>query len=516
MNRVTFLSGCIALAAILAIAHGSAAQPPPAVPVVSTKDGAVAGVKEGGLAIFRGIPFAAPPAGPLRWRPPQRIAPWPGVRPATAFGPLCWQAARTKAAATPPVMSEDCLTLNIWSPALKPSAPLPVMVWIHGGSFIFGASSNPTYDGAKLSQQGVIVVSLNYRLGRFGYFAHPALSAERPNDPKGNFGLMDQIAALKWVQANIAAFGGDPARVTVFGESAGGIAVEQLMAAPVARGLFAQAITESGGGRILYYPLKAGADQPSAERLGETFARAVGLPHASVADLRALSPEQILTVAPADLLRGEIPFVDGKILPLNPHQAFVAGTEAPVPYIVGFNSLESPFKPADVDQALDRLTYVTAAQRQSLVSAYPDRSTYLERIVTDLLFTEPALSHAALHARHGYPTWLYRFSILNPAASLMFKGAPHASEVPYVFQTLNTMFVPATANDAAQAITIGQYWTHFAKTGDPSAPGQPDWPRYRTASGRLMDFTNQGPEAKPVPNRGVMDAIARSYGDPPH
>ena len=497
--RLTLAAVGFAIAAGLS-AFAGVGHAQPAAPQVTISSGALAGVRDGDVISFKGVPFATPPVGELRWRPPQPVKPWRGVRAADKHGSLCQQKYNPGDNGVGPLpMSEDCLTLNVFAP--EGAKRLPVMVWIHGGGFVNGSGTAALYDGAALARQGVVVVTLNYRLGRFGFLAHPALTAEAKAEPVGNYGLMDMIAALKWVRANIGRFGGDPQQVTIFGESAGGIAVNDLMASPAARGLFAKAIAQSGLGRETTLPL------PAAEKSGEAFAKQVGLSNATAADLRKLTSEQILKAGDPDIRAGGGSMADGKILPMSPADAFAKGLEAKVPYVVGWNSLEFPAPAADVEKFIGAVA--AANPRVSDIEAsYPDRETYLTHVVSDLLFTEPALALAAMHAGNGAPTWVYRFSVLSPAMRGVLKGAPHASERQYVFQTLKTSPWPTDANDAVQAKTMSAYWAAFAKDGDPNDAGQPNWPRYDRARDRILDFSNDGPSVVTTPRRKAMDAIA--------
>ena len=412
-------------------------------------------------------------------------------------------------------MSEDCLTLNVWRPMGDASSRLPVMVWIHGGGFINGSGGAALYDGSALARQGVVVVTLNYRLGRFGFFAHPALTRENPAGPLGNYGLLDQIAALKWVKANIAGFGGDPGEVTVFGESAGGMSVNQLMVSPAARGLFKRAIVESGVGGEYSIRLRETnpMGQPSAEAAGLAFINGLGVPGDDPAALRAIPAEKILAAGDPSPLGGSGPIIDGKIVTMDVSQAFARGLEAKVPYIVGSNSLEFPVPAKEVDKFLGAVTRWTPDQRARIEAAYGDKAAFDLNIVSDVIFTEPARRLAALHAQNGQPAWLYRFSVLSPVVRSVMKGAVHASERQYVFQTLAASPWPTGEQDKAAAAVMSAYWTTFAKTGDPNSAhaandGRPIWPAYSAAKDRLLDFTNDGPVAEKVPNVERLNAIA--------
>ncbi len=487
-----------ATAALLALAHAGRAQPP--TPQASVTGGVVSGVRDRDVVSFKAIPFAAPPVGDLRWRPPQPVKPWRGVRPGDRYGALCEQKYNPADNGVGPLpMSEDCLTLNVFAP--RDAKAQPVMVWIHGGGFVNGSGTAALYDGSALARQGVVVVTLNYRLGRFGFFAHPGLTAEAKGEPVGNYGLMDMIAALKWVRANIGKFGGDPRQVTIFGESAGGIAVNDLMVSPPARGLFVRAIVESGLGR------EPTPSLATAEKGGASFAAQVGTPNASVADLRRLTPEQILAAGDLDIRAGQATMADGKILTIGPADGFAQGLEARVPYIVGSNSLEFPAPPAAVEQAIAAMAKDNP-RAAGLEASYPDHATYSAHVLSDILFTEPGLNLAARHAANGQPTWVYRFSVLSAAVQSKLQGAPHASERQYVFETLKTSPWPTDANDATQAANIRGYWVRFAKTGDPNGGGQPVWPRYSRASEQILDFTNHGPVVTAPPRRNAMNAIA--------
>jgi para-nitrobenzyl esterase len=483
----------------LLVTTGSRAEGPPRAPQVEVADGVLAGVRDNGVVSFKGIPFAAPPVGDLRWRAPQPARPWTGVRSAEQYGAICEQKYKAQDNGVGPLpKSEDCLTLNVFAPAQAKSAP--VMVWIHGGGFVNGSGTAALYDGAAVARQGVVVVTLNYRLGRFGFFAHPALTAEADGAPVGNYGLMDMIAALKWVQANIGRFGGDPRQVTLFGESAGGVAVNDLMVSPAARGLFVRAIVQSGLGRERTLTL------PLAEKAGEDFANAVGLPsRASAADLRKLTADDILEAGDPDILAGGGSIADGTVLPMSPIEAFANNLQAKVPYIVGFTSLEFPLSPNVLGDALAKV--LPPGQRERIAASYPNPADFEAHVFSDLLFNEPALALARLHATTGQPTWVYQFSVLSPAARGFLKGAPHASERQYVFQTLGSSPWPTDANDAHQARLISANWTAFARSGDPNEAGRPAWPKFDDQRQDLLDFTNDGPVVTPVPRGSAMQAI---------
>jgi len=475
--------------------------------------GQLAGVASGDVVAFKGIPYAKPPVGDLRWRAPQPATAWTGVRAADQYGPMCMQKYNPKDMGVGgPAVSEDCLTLNVWTPT-QHARPLPVMVWIHGGGFVNGSGTATLYDGAALARQGVVVVNLNYRLGRLGFFAHPALTAETPNGPLGNYGLMDQIAALQWVQRNIAAFGGDPKDVTIFGESAGGIAVNRLMTALPAQGLFVKAIVESGVGREVSAPLHTAAPNgsPSAEDQGKAFATKMGLTNASAADLRALPADKIIAAGDPDIGKSELTIIDGVTQTMDVADAFKAGREAKVPYLVGSNGLEFPVPASMIDSVMGGIAHFPPDQRKALETVYGGADVYAAYIVTVVIFTEPARYLAALHAANGQPAYLYRFSILSTTAPSFLKGAPHASERAYVFDNLDREDWKTTPADAPLAAAMSAYWVAFAKTGDPNGDSRPVWPRYTAAGDQLLNFTNTGPVAEKTPDAARLDALAQRY-----
>ncbi|WP_419198161.1 carboxylesterase/lipase family protein [Novosphingobium resinovorum] len=427
-------------------------------PVAATRSGQVRGSVEEGVTSWKGIPFAAPPVGELRWRAPQPAASWSGVRDATSYGNDCMQKPFPSDAAplgTPP--AEDCLYLNVWKPEAA-REKLPVVLWIYGGGFVNGGSSPPTYSGARLARKGVMVVSFNYRLGRFGTFAHPQLTAQRADGGlAGNYGVMDQIAALKWVHDNIAAFGGDPGNITLIGESAGGMSVNMLMTSPLSQGLFRRAVVMSGGdGKALG---AGGLDE--AEKTGVAFAATQGIaaddPKA-LARLRAMPAEQVVGGLNLAALFGgprppfSSPFVDGKVV-VDVAQAYGAGRFAKVPVMVGATS-------ADIGGP-------------------------------DGFMVKGARDVARALAAGGAPVYAYRFSYV--ASSLADKGAGHATDIPYFFDTQAIKYGNAvTARDDAMGTTISDALVAFAKTGDPNGGKLPVWPRYDPAKDVIMDFAADG------------------------
>jgi para-nitrobenzyl esterase len=495
------------LIAALALASSSSITHAASGPVVRLDTGAVRGVREGGVESFRGIPYAAPPVGALRWRPPQPAARWQGVRDAEAYGHDCIQA-RTPDVNEGTKPSEDCLYLNVWRPA-GVHRKLPVMVWIHGGGYVAGTNAAPLYSGAAFARAGVIFVNMNYRLGRLGFFAFPALTREHPDEAKGNYGYLDQIASLEWVKRNIAAFGGDPDNVTLAGESAGGESVLVLTGSPMAKGLFRRAIVESGEGRteMLGRVLLAQdlSDRPSAEKIGLAFARAQGIddddPEA-LAKLRALPAERIndgLTMV--SLVFGALntfsgPIEDGKLLTATPGEALVTGQGSNVPILIGTNEADLGLGFAKTKQAaLAAFGDKAEVARQ----AYdPDGTLDLgllnTRIGMDRMMTEPARHVARVVTRNGQASYLYRFAyVAESQRDKPIKGAEHASEIPYAFDTLSVLLGDKlTARDASVARTMHDYWVNFAKSGTPDGGGLPAWPAYQPSGGPLMIFGADG------------------------
>ena len=505
------------IAALTALPLAASAAPFSA--QVKIDSGALAGGASDGVLSFKGVPFAAPPVGPLRWRAPQPAAAWAGVRPATDYGHDCMQLPFPSDAAplgTKP--DEDCLVMNVWRPAESTGRKLPVMVWLYGGGFVNGGSSPAVYDGGQFAKHGIVFVSFNYRLGRFGFFAHPALSkANADGGLLGNYAYMDQIAALKWVQRNIAAFGGDPANVTVFGESAGGGSVHMLLTSPMARGLFAKAVIESGGGRG---GLLGSRTVQAAEPIGVAFAKANGIegdgPDA-LAALRALPQEKLVnglnmaSMGPAAATYVGGPLLDGKLVVENPDDAYRAGRGARVPVMIGANSQDIGFAFA---KSMDELFKPFGANVAKARAAYDPANTGDVRAVgakvaMDRTMEEPARFTAAEFARQGLASYEYRFSYVATSMRGQWPGAPHATEIPYVFDTVATKYgKDLTPADEATAKAANAYWANFAKTGDPNGPGLPHWPRYAPATDGIMDFSPDGPKGGPDPFKARLDATA--------
>ena len=476
---------------------------------VTVEQGKLQGVREQGLTVYRGVPFAAPPVGDLRWRAPQPVAKWQGVRAADKFAPQCMQGIDV------PAKSEDCLYLNVWTPAKSPSAKVPVLVWIYGGGCSVGGTSVPTYSGEQLAEKGVVFVSIAYRLGALGFLAHPGLSAESPQHVSGNYGLLDMIAALQWIKKNIAAFGGDPNKVTIFGESAGGIAVSQLCASPLAKGLFEGAMSESGGS---FGPPRS-AGQPGenmrpladAERSGAEFARTLGA--ATVADLRKVPAEKVLAAT-----RGLAwPNIDGWVIPTDEYTLYSSKKFNDVPVLIGYNSDEGASfshdrTPRDYTEGVHK-RYGPFAD--NLLKAYPAGETSVPKTARDL----------SRDAAFGWHTWTWARLQSSLGKSKVFyyhfdqhpeypadspqagHGSPHGMEVEYVFKHVTG---GPTGKPSATDLTISDamatYWTNFAKYGDPNGKNMPKWPAFSDGNPVLMYFAGT-PHTGPIPTEEGLKAL---------
>jgi len=500
------LAGTIALCLAYAIAAQSR-------PVVVAPAGKVQGEASGDLSVFKGIPYARPPTGSWRWKPPQPASVWKGMRDARTFGPACFQP-RSRSGSIYAnelgALSEDCLSLNIWAPAEARKAP--VFVWIHGGSLTTGSSSEAMYDGAKLAARGIVVVSINYRLGVLGYLAHPELSAESGQRVSGNYGLLDQIAALRWINRNISAFGGDASNVTIAGESAGALSVMYLLAAPDARGLFSKAIAQSA--YLISTP------ELRESRFGDAPAEASGaalgekLGARGIAGLRAMDAAAITEAAGQ---AGFLPFgtVDGHILPRQLVDVFDRGEQAKVPILAGFNSGEirslrflAPLAPADAASyiALIRARYGELAD--AFLALYPP-ADLAESVLTatrDAMYGWTAERLVAKQTASGAPSFLYYFDHGYPAAEASGLHAFHASEIPYVFGTSDKTpprwpAIPLTPVETRLADAMASYWVSFARDGVPSAAQQPEWRPYGT------DRSYMAFEDVPVPKTHLLPGM---------
>ena len=500
-----------AFAVYLAAALAVCAQNNPL--VVATSGGKVRGrARPGGGAEFLGIPYAEPPLGGLRWRPPVPAQPWAGIRDATAFGAACPQ----------PMLSgdwnrfdversnEDCLFLNVIAPArppakplpVPPAKPLPVMVLLHGGANLGGSASTELYKNGPLPEHGVVLVTLNYRLGVFGFLAHPALTSESAHHASGNYGLMDQILALHWVRENIAQFGGDPNNITLFGQSAGSMDTGMLMTSPLARGLFQKAISESGA--AFSPPVIPLAE---AEHTGEAALAALKLPSGAdgIRELRKIPARELIARLGPLAIRwpgGFTPDIDGWVMPRSPAAVFAAGGEAPIPLLLGTTSREFPSdEPVNVLRAsIARETGDLAQQTLAIYGLAGDAQgapdplygSASQQWAADTMFHCPITTEALWHNAAGQPVYEYEFD--HPIPGQEAQGAVHSADLPYVFG-----YFPKTGNIAGRftevdfklADLIETYWTNFARSGDPNGPGLPTWPRLGAAQ-RYLDFTVDG------------------------
>jgi para-nitrobenzyl esterase len=501
-KRTFFAVTCLLVFCCLAFATGGANRP--AINnTVKVEGGVISGTTADGIRSFKGIPFAAAPAGDLRWKPPQPVVAWQGVRECSEFGPDCPQAPYTQGSpyySPPRQQSEDCLYLNVWT-ANNQADKRPVMVWIHGGALTRGSGSTRTYDGTNLAKKGVVLVTINYRLGPLGYLAHPELTAESPNHSSGNYGVLDQIAALKWVQKNIAAFGGDPNRVTIFGESAGSWSVNALAASPLAKGLFHRAIGESGGqfGPMNY--LKEDRNKmAAAEKGGAAFAKAAGAD--SIKALRAVPAEKIIEVFnndPEGKKFRTAPNVDGWVLPDEIRNIYAKGKQNDVPVMLGSNANEMTtlVVPAVVPKTIEEYRKRVEMQYGDMIkefdALYPVKSdadvaaAYLSSL-RDERFTLQMRTWARMTATGRSKAYLYFFSHVPPNPNSKYMGAYHAAEIAYVFNNLNRQNAALTETDFKLADVMSSYWVNFATTGDPNGKGLIKWTAYDREQEPFIDF----------------------------
>jgi para-nitrobenzyl esterase len=519
MNEVKWWSVAgIALAALSSVAQAASTA-------VRIDSGSLQGAVREEVLYFKGIPFAAPPVGNLRWRPPQPAQKWTAVRQAQQYGADCMQVPFPSDAAPLGVKpAEDCLYLNVWRPVKStPHEKLPVFVWIYGGGFVNGGSSPAVYDGSAFAKDGIVFVSFNYRLQRFGFFAHPALTAEN-SGPLGNYGLMDQVAALQWVQRNIAAFGGDPHNVTICGESAGGISVHYLMTSPLAEGLFQKAIVQSGAGRpggaLGMRPLSGGEN--SAERLGVAFAATRGIQGEgadALAKLREIPADELakglnLASMGSDPTYAGGPVIDGKLLTADPAKLYAEGKGARVPMLVGATSMDIGFAFMR-SQTIEEILSQFGSDAPNVRTAYhindaDNVQATAFRVGGDQMMIEPARYIARLLSQRGQPVYEFRFSYVAESMRKQWPGAPHASDIPFAFDTVAAKYGPdLTAEDAKAGKSMHAYWAAFARNGKPDVPGLPAWPAYGAGGDTLMDFTTQGPVAGPDPWKQRLDLVAR-------
>lgn len=501
MKKKSFL---VAMLVVISTVFGIAQQPAP----VKVGGGLLQGKSEDGLTVYKGIPFAAPPVGDLRWRAPQPTAKWEGVKQATDFAPGPIQGGNS-----PSGKSEDCLYLNVWTPAKSASDRIPVLVWIYGGGFGAGATSEKNYSGENLAKKGVVLVSIAYRVGQMGFFVHPELSKESPNHVSGNYGLLDMISGLLWIQKNIAAFGGDPTKVTIFGESAGGIAVSMLCASPLAKGLFQGAISESGGNfgppRPTTFPGENQKRLADAERDGETYLKNAGV--SSISELRKLPADKLPAV------RGmSWPIIDGYVIPDDQYKLYSAGRFNDTPILVGYNSDEgASFSPPRTPEAyIEGVKSRYGSFAESLIKAYPAGTGTVLKTARDL----------ARDAGFGWQTWIWARLQSKMGKSKAFYyyfdqhpdypadspragyGSPHGQEVAFVFKHLDATNPQTTKTDLEISDAMATYWTNFAKRGDPSGEGVPVWPAFSDANPVVMYFS-QTPHTGPVPSAEPLKSL---------
>jgi para-nitrobenzyl esterase len=458
---------------------------------VTTASGRLRGAG-GEVVSFKGIPYAAAPVGPLRWRAPGDPAVWDNVRDASQFGPQCPQPQSSGA------ISEDCLTLNVWTSARSTSQRLPVMVWIHGGGFIRGSGSNSAYDGEALARRGVVLVTLNYRLGALGFLTHPTLSRESAHRVSGNYGLLDQIAALRWVQKNIAHFGGDPSNITVFGESGGAYSICILMVSPLAKGLFHRAILQSLP--LMFQPTR---------RLREAYAglasaEADGSRVADISVARSMSAEEIVNqIAPAPTLSTGVhfyPVVDGWLLPEDPAVLIQSHVRALVPVLMGYGADEGNFFVANAPKTVSGFQAFVAHKFpqtpfESILAMYPvstdaEAPVALAQFFGDYeLLTSTVLTARAM-ARRGV-VYLYQFSRVGPRSRRLWNGAAHTADIPYVFDHVQIPSEDFDLPDKRVSAAMAEAWVHFAKTGNPNGPNLPEWPRYHETDYRYLNYSDR-------------------------
>jgi para-nitrobenzyl esterase len=469
---------------------------------VRTNDGIVQGTIDKDLMVFKGIPFAAPPIGDLRWKAPQPVEKWDSIKPTTDYAHAPVQPGNP-----PSGKSEDCLYLNVWTPAKSAKELLPVLVWIYGGGFSFGSTAEPVYGGEALARKGVVVVSIAYRVGQLGFLAHPELSAENQNQVSGNYGLLDMIAGLNWIKKNIAEFGGDPDRVTIFGESAGAISVSMLCASPLAKGLFHGAISQSGGSfgptRPTTYPGENMKTLKQAEIEGEDFMKKAGV--SSIAELRKMDAEKL----PAGWGMGSAwPIVDGYVIPDNQYKLYEAGKYNDVPVLIGYNSDEGlSFTWDKTPEAyIEGVKLRYGPYADELLKAYPVGENSISRTARNL----------SRDAAFGWHTWIWARLQANTGKSKVYyyyfdqhpdypedspqydHGSPHGQDVVYVFQHLDPSNPQTTKSDLEISEVMGTYWSNFAKTGDPNGEGVPEWPAFSDANPVVM-YLGPTPHLGPVP-----------------
>ena len=500
------------LVTVCALWAAAAAHAANSGPQVSVAGGPIRGsLANYGGAVFKGIPFAQPPVGDLRWREPMPAKAWTETRDADAFSAPCMQGGNS---------SEDCLYLNVWTPEWPPKSRKAVMVWFHGGGNFAGSASDPLFDGESLARQGVLLVTAQYRLGVFGFFAHPELTRESSHRSSGNYGLLDQIAALRWVRDNIAKFGGDPGNVTIFGESAGSLDVNVLMTSPLSRGLFRRVIGESG-------PVVDPPPLAEAEKKGEDLARQLTKPDLpGVKGLRALSAAELQKATGRGLsflgpMLGVV--VDGWVFPESPLKVFTTGREHRVDLLLGSNAreLQRPFFPMSgtLTQAITEQYGPLADRALTLYCLKPGPEpppdplfgNALAQWATDSQFRCGTVAELVWHTGAGIPGYQFQFARAAPGREAA--GAAHGTEVPYVFGTLGrgAKSPEYDATDRQVSAAMQRYWVNFAKTGDPNGGGMPRWLKFDPATRAYLEFTDAGPVVREGLRRQVCDVYTENW-----
>lgn len=512
-NRSKRSLGCVLLCAAL-LGGGALSGETLRTSRVRTPNGILEGVisADGKVRTFKGIPYAAPPIGELRWKAPQPVQAWSGLRKASEYGPRCMQAHifddMVFHDAGP---SEDCLHLNLWMPAKPATKKLPVMVWIHGGGFTAGATSEPRQDGGNLSKQGVLVVSMNYRMGIFGFFSHPDLDQESGHNASGNYGLLDQAAALQWVKQNIALFGGDPANVTIFGESAGSFSVSALMASPVAQGLFQRAIGESGA---YFGPTLQLIPREKSEKSYAEFAQSA-LGTTSLQALRAKTATELLDTSTKQTKVSFEPNIDGYFLVEDVYTTYAKGRQSRVPLLAGWNADEGSYQSFFEKDEPTAKNYAAHAKTMfgehvpEFLKQYPgETDAEAKRSAQDFTGDEfiaySTWKWIEMHqATAKTPIYRYQFDQAPPAAdgSAGPGGAYHSAEIEFVFNVLSSKPLPWRAEDRKLSDLMSAYWTNFAKTGNPNGPGLPQWKAFEKASGYPVMHLSSESRCEPEQHR---------------
>ena len=485
-------------------------------PIITTASGKLSGIEENGIQIFKGIPFAAPPVGDLRWKAPQPVTPWNGVKKCVAFGAspvqappvpfMCWS---EEYLIPKEPIGEDCLYLNVWAPK-KSNTKKAVLVYIYGGGFRTGGAGCAIYDGTAMAKKDIVFVTINYRVGVFGFLAHPELSKESANKTSGNYALLDMIAALKWVKENIASFGGDSNRVTIAGQSAGAFAVNFLAASPLAKGLIHGVIAESGGS-ILPSAIRPAMHLPQAEATGVDFAKSIGC--SSIAELRKKSADEILNANPGAIG----PFEDGFVVPTSMLQTYVNGKQNDIPTILGWNLDDKMIgKPVSAKQYEDDIKKQFGANAEKIILQYPATNDAIAAksqgdLSRDQTFGVQGYTWASLQSEHGKaPIFVYSFNRkLPPSSPANDFGAFHTGEVPYAYNNLHTVNNrPFTNADFELADQMSSYWSNFAKTGNPNGAVLLNWPAYTKETKQIIQLDTKSQVVR-LPTEQKLNTLSK-------